>query len=142
MRKKQMKTLSKGKRKREFSAIIGEDYIDIFTGALNSSARFTKTLIEDCLVSFSDKDWFLLGNVIDAVKPGGLGDYFKNTLKMSPKYASHFASLMVELGNLEYRYGDHGRLEFRVIPGCLPVQVLVFEPEGCRENNWGMEKDL
>ncbi len=109
-----LETLAKGNRKKSFRADIGEKYIKIYTGTKNSSERFANDLIEDCLNYFAHKDWFILGNAIDGVKPGGLGDYFKNTLKMSPKYASHFASLMVGLGKLEYRYGSYCRLEFRV----------------------------
>ena len=134
MEKKFLETLAKGNRKKSFRAEIGEDYIDIHTGAKNSSARFTKVLIEDCLDYFSDNDWFILGNAIDGVKPGGLGDYFKNTLKMSPKYASHFASLMVELGRLKYRYGPHNRLEFRVKDSRLKPAICEKEhPEPKRE---------
>jgi len=68
------------------------------------------------LKHFSNREWFPLGNKIDEVKPGGLGEYFKNVLKTSPKFASHFASVLVSQGRVEYRYGTYNQIELKVLP--------------------------
>ena len=51
---------------------------------------------------------------MDNVKPGGLGEYFRDQLGKSPKFASHFASIMVNQGRLIYRFGVNHRAELKV----------------------------
>jgi len=99
-----------------FGHILMTGGITICTGPEGKSKVYLSNMeIEMCLKHFADKGWFLLGNSVDNITPGGLGDYFYKELKQSPKFASHFAALMVEQGKLIYRYGSKNRIEVKVL---------------------------
>lgn len=109
-------TLGKGNKGRQFWAFIDERGITVLTGQKGKTyIHFSHTEVEKFLSHFSEKGWFLLGNAVDNVAPGGLGEYFKVKLRTSPKFASHFSALMVEQGMVVYRYGLRNRLELKVI---------------------------
>jgi len=108
-------TLGYGKRARSFWAYVDEKGITVFTGSQGKTKLFLEhSLITECLNYFKGKGWFPLGNRIDKVEPGSLGEYFKYTLKKSPKFASHFASVLASQGRLEYRYGYRNKVELKV----------------------------
>jgi len=108
-------TLGYGDRAKSFWANIDESGITIFTGPEGKTAcKLNNEVITTCLNHFSNSSWFLLGNAIDNVKAGSLGEYFKYQLKLSPKFASHFAAILYNQGRLSFRYGSHNRVELKV----------------------------
>jgi len=109
-----MFTLSRGGRAKEFGYEKSDLELKIYTGA-DFSTEYTicESDIEDILMHFKDKGWFILGNQVDNIKPNGLGDYFKTELEASPKFASHIAAYLMKQGKLDYR-DDYDYLEFRV----------------------------
>lgn len=108
-------TLGKGRKAKKFWVVNDEKSITLYSGAEGKSiTKLTFQQINGCLQYFADRGWFILGNGIDNIKPGGLGEYFTKHLKKSAKAASHFAALMVAQRKLEYREGPHGRIELRV----------------------------
>lgn len=109
-------TLGKGLKAKKFWVTSDAEAITLCSGAKGTSkTRLTFKQIDDCLQYFADRGWFVLGNGVDNIKPGGLGEYFFNHLKKGAKAASPFAALMVAQGRLERREGPYGRNEFRVI---------------------------
>jgi hypothetical protein len=108
-------TLGYGDRAKSFWANIDESGITVFTGPGGKTAcKFDNEAITACLTHFSNSEWFLLGNAIDNVKAGSLGEYFKVHLKLSPKFASHFAAILYNQGRLSFRYGSNNRVELKV----------------------------
>jgi len=108
-----MYTLSKDARAREFGYLEEDEGLMIFTGSnLETEFYISDNDIEQMLFYFSNKDWFVLGNQIDDVKPNGLGDYFKSELRASPKFASHVAAYLVRAGKL-FHQDVNGYLEFK-----------------------------
>ncbi len=98
-------TLGKGKGAKLFRADVGDKGIAIYCGdAFSAKCWLTHAEIIDMLKHFENRDWFPLGNCIDNVKPGGLGEYFKDILKKSPKFASHYASILCIQHRLDYKY--------------------------------------
>lgn len=88
-------TLGYGDRAKPFWAYVDESGVTVLTGQEGKTAcRFKHETIADCLTHFSKSEWFLLGNAVDNVKPGSLGEYFKEHFNISPKFASHFASIL------------------------------------------------
>jgi hypothetical protein len=91
-------TLAPGVRKRRFRAEISAgERIRIETGHKGSGVTVSWSDYKRMVSFFRAKGFFLLGNRIDEVRSGSLGEYFKYRLKKSPKYASHFAAIMVYL---------------------------------------------
>lgn len=108
-------TLGYGRKARRFWAHINEEGITVFTGAEGQTPLFLSVHnIESCLAHFRVAGWFLLGNTIDDVKPNSLGEYFRGVLKASPKFASHFAAILVNQQRLDYRYGKRNMVELKV----------------------------
>lgn len=108
-------TLGSGKKSKPFWAYMENNGIKILTGQKRKTELFLSNQnIESCLKHFSTIDWFPLGNTIDNIKPNGLGEYFKNTLKKSPKFASHYAAILVHQGRLKKRDGKRN-VELKVI---------------------------
>ena len=109
-----MYTLAQGARARQFGYIKELEELTVYTGKDFSTAFcIFDSDIEDMLSYFCGKGWAVLGNQIDAVKFGGIGDYFKSVLKESPKFASHICAYLAENDRLLYR-DDNGYLEFKV----------------------------
>jgi hypothetical protein len=91
-------TLAQGDRKRRFNAdIAAGERIRIETGRKHNGVCVSWQEYKRMVAFFRPKGFFLLGNRIDSVREGGLGEYFRDVLKKSPKYASHFAAIMVYL---------------------------------------------
>jgi hypothetical protein len=91
-------TLAPGDKKRRFRVeIIAGERIRIETGRKNNGVSVSWQDYKRMIYFFRPKGFFLLGNQIDSVKEDGLGEYFRDVLKKSPKYASHFAAVMVYL---------------------------------------------
>ena len=108
-------TLGRGGQAKKFWVNSNEKGLTFYSGAEGKSiTKLTYQQIEDCLRHFADRGWFILGNGIDDIKPGGLGEYFKKHLGIGSKAASHFAALMVAQRKLEHRKGPHGRIELRM----------------------------
>lgn len=111
---KELCTLAKGGRSRIFGYDETADKVVFFTGSnLDSTYNISSKAIEELLIFFREKGWFMLGNQVDNIKPNGLGDYFKSVLGDSPKYASHLASYLVNKDKLMFR-DDYGFLEFKI----------------------------
>jgi hypothetical protein len=109
-------TLGVGKKARPFWAYISEEGIKVLTGPKGKTDLYlTNQAIESCLMHFRTAGWFPLGNQIDAVKPNGLGEYFQNIFKKGPKFASHFAAILVNQRRLIYRYGERNMVELKVV---------------------------
>ena len=109
-------TLGAGKKSKNFFVQIGEDGIRVLTGQKRETDLYlTNQQIESFLNHFSTNGWFLLGNNIADLKDDSLGEYFKNTLKRSAKFASHFAAILVIKGRLEHRYGKYNAVELKVV---------------------------
>ncbi|MBD3339231.1 MAG: hypothetical protein GF353_08980 [Candidatus Lokiarchaeota archaeon] len=109
-------TLAVGNKAKLFKAEVMENGIFISTGENYKSNIFLTSLeIKNCLLHFKKYNWFPLGNNITNLTPGGLGDYFLNTLHKSPKYAGHFAAIWVNQGLLTHRYGNYNRIELKVL---------------------------
>lgn len=89
-------TLGSGKRKRKFKADFRSgDFLTIKTGKLSYGMKLSRSDYGDMIEYFRGREEFRLGNQIDNVYKGGLGEYFQKELKKSPKYASHFARILV-----------------------------------------------
>ena len=109
-------TLGVGNKATRFWAYISEEGTTVLTGPEGKTRlHLTNQDIESCLTHFRTVGWFPLGNTIDAVKPNGLGEYFKNTLNESPKFASHFAAILVNQDRLIYKYGKRNMVELKVV---------------------------
>lgn len=109
-------TLSKGRKATRFFGRTFNDGLQVLTGANGKSIEFlSSSEIKDCLSYFSNKDWFPLGNNVTDISEGGLGEYFRNVLHKSPKYASHYAAAWVNQGLLGHRYGKQSRIELKVL---------------------------
>ena len=90
--------------------------IKILTGEDgNSIAYLNNEEIKQCFIDFCEKDWFPLGNNVTKIERGGLGEYFKEKLKKSPKYASHYSAIWVSQRKLIYRYGLRNRIELKTV---------------------------
>lgn len=108
-------TLGAGRKAKQFWAFIDENGLYILTGPEGRTQfLINHKQIEKCLSHFSGIGWFPLGNAVDNLKAGGLGEYFRDIFKTSPKFASHFASMMVEQGRLAYHYGRNNMVELKV----------------------------
>lgn len=109
-------TLGKGKKAKPFWARIDEKGIKILTGENGKSDEYlNRDEIQNCLLYFEDKKWFPLGNNVTKIEPGGLGEYFKNVLHKSPKFASHYVAIWVNQNLLVYRYGLRSRIELKIV---------------------------
>jgi len=110
------RTLGVGKNAKTFWADVTEEGIAVFTGREGESTLFLSNReIDECLAHFKERGWFLLANTVDNLAPGGLGEYFKFTLKKGAKFASHFAAILVNKHRLEHRYRKHSSIELKVI---------------------------
>ena len=111
-------TLSKDKRAKKFGYAESESQITFYTEKnLESeipSVHFTFNDVGKILNRFQNKGWFVLGNQVDNVKDGGLGDFIKSNLKKSPKYASHVAAYLHNIDKLDFRT-DNGFIELKVV---------------------------
>lgn len=124
-RKELYTTLGYGQKARKFYALEQNDYIYIFTGEnYTTPQQLHGREIERCIEHFSGTGWFPLGNSIDYVKEGSLGEYFKCKLKVSPKFASHFAAVLVKKSIIIYRFGPYNRVELKVIGGIGEINRL------------------
>jgi hypothetical protein len=91
-------TLAPGDKKRRFRVeIVAGDRILIETGRKHNGVSVSWQDYKKMVSFFRPKGFFLLGNRIDSLKEGGLGEYFTDVLKKSPRYASHYAAVMVYL---------------------------------------------
>lgn len=109
-------TLGYGNRAKPFWASIDENGIIVFTGPEGKTALYLKhKVVEQCLEHFRGRGWFPMGNNVTSITPGGLGEYFREKLLKSPKFASHFAAMLVDQNRLEYRYGKRNMVELRVV---------------------------
>ena len=71
-------TLGRGGQAKKFWVNSNEKGLTFYSGAEGKSiTKLTYQQIEDCLRHFADRGWFILGNGIDDIKPGGLGEYLK-----------------------------------------------------------------
>lgn len=97
-----------------FWATVDEFGIRVWTGPEGKSKfHLSNEAIEQCLGAFEGKGWVPLGHSMDAPKPGGLGEYFRDTLKQSPMYATHAVAVWASQGRVETR--KKGGLEVRVL---------------------------
>lgn len=110
-------TLAKGKKSKVFWGSVEENGIRIFTGPSGETECFLDhSEVDRMLQYFSDKGWFLLGNNVDNVKSASMGEYFQNILHKSPKFASHYAAILVNQRRLRYDYnGSHGAIRLNVL---------------------------
>jgi hypothetical protein len=109
-------TLGMGNKAKKFWGDISEDGIVLWTGSKGKTVfRLNAVELESCLAYFTGHEWFPLGNRVDAVERGGLGEYFQDILRQSPLFASHVAAILVNQSRLEYRYGVRNRIELKVI---------------------------
>lgn len=109
------RTLGFGGKAKGFGAHIDEDGIRVLTGPEGRTPLYLSNRdMESCLSHFAAVGWFPLGNQIDKVKENGLGEYFLKVLGVSPKFASHFASILVAQGRLTHRYGERRAIELMV----------------------------
>lgn len=109
-------TLGKGRKTKQFLARVSDGGVYILTGANSKSVEFLSSPeIKNCLSYFTNKNWFLLGNNITEIREGGLGEYFRDVLHKSAKYASHYAAIWAKQGLLEYRYGKQSGIELKVL---------------------------
>lgn len=91
-------TLAPGDKKRRFKAdIVAGERIRIETGRKHTGFSVSWQEYQKMVAFFRPKGFFPLGNRLDSLKEGGLGEYFLVVLKKSPRYASHFAAVMVYL---------------------------------------------
>ena len=109
-------TLGKGRKAKKFWVDSSEKGIRVRTGPQGKTCLCLEHLkINECIEHFRKRDWFPLGNKIDEVKENGLGEYFLENLKKSPKFASHFAAVLVKQRRFICRYGEHNRIELKVV---------------------------
>lgn len=107
-----------GKNPTIFRARKSRGGITFFTGReRRTKVHLSNAEIESCLAHFEKMSWFPLGNTIDALKPNGLGEYFKKVLRKSPKFASHFAAVLHSQGRLLCKYGPNNAVDLRVASG-------------------------
>ena len=91
-------TLAPGDKKRRFRVdIVAGERIAIETGRKHNGISVSWQEYKKMVSFFRPKGFFPLGNQVDSVKEDGLGEYFQNVLKKGPRYASHFAAVMVYL---------------------------------------------
>lgn len=91
-------TLSTGERKRRFRAeIVAGERISIETGRKHNRASITWAEYKRMVAFFRPRGFFPLGSHADPPKEGSMGEYFQKVLKKSPRYASHYAAIMVYL---------------------------------------------
>ncbi len=95
-------TLGKGDKGKPFSWRSSEDGIEVAYDR-GSRQSLTSAQIEQLLSHFGDR-WFPLGANMTDPPAGGLGHYLLETLRISPRYASHFAAVLVIQKRLHYRY--------------------------------------
>lgn len=51
-----------------------------------------------------------LGNCVDNLKTGGLGEYVRTNLNVGAKAASHIAAIMVQRGEISYEHGPNNSI--------------------------------
>lgn len=91
-------TLASGERKRRFKAdIIAGEHIKVETGRKHNGVSITWLEYKKMVSFFRDKGFFPMGSQTGSVKKGSLGEYFKDVLKKSPRYACHYAAIMIYL---------------------------------------------
>jgi hypothetical protein len=91
-------TLAQGDKKKHFKAdIVAGERILIETGRKHNGVSVSWQEYKKMISFFRPKGFFPLGSQMDSVKEGGLGEYFQEVLKKSPRYASHYAAVMVYL---------------------------------------------
>jgi len=91
-------TLAPGDKKRRFRAdIVAGERIAIETGRKHNGVSVSWQEYKKMVGFFRPKGFFPIGNQLDSLKEGGLGEYFQDVLKKSPRYASHYAAVMVYL---------------------------------------------
>lgn len=97
------------KKRIKFKVEEFDDKIRFFTGPEFRQKQkedfvLTKSQIEEIPKNFKTKDWFILGNNITGIIPGGFGEYVKEYLSISPKYASHIVAYMRKKGIIQIDY--------------------------------------
>ncbi|MHB8945818.1 MAG: hypothetical protein ACYC6I_04755 [Bacillota bacterium] len=95
-------TLGKGDKGKPFSWRSSEGGIEVLYDR-GSRQRLTSAQIEQLLNHVGDR-WFPLGASVTNPPADGLGRYLSETLKISPRYASQFAAVLVIQQRLRYRY--------------------------------------
>lgn len=89
-------TLAPGDRKKRFRVeILAGEWIRIETGRKGNGIKMSWQDYKKMIAFFRCRGFFPLGNGVDDVRPGGLGEYFRDRLKKGSRYASHFAAVMV-----------------------------------------------
>jgi hypothetical protein len=86
-----------GKRKGFRFDILAGEWIRVETGRKGHGITVSWPDYKRMVSFFRGRGLFLLGNQVDKVKAGSLGEYFLVHLKKSPRYASHYAAVMVYL---------------------------------------------
>ncbi len=86
-----------GKRKGFGFDILAGEWIRVETGRKGHGIAVSWSDYKRMVSFFRGRGLFLLGNRADKVKSGSLGEYFSVHLKKSPRYASHYAAVMVYL---------------------------------------------
>lgn len=99
---RELRTLSNGARSRVFEWRDEGDLLAVRMPS-NVTKRLARSGLDLCLQHFANRGWFQLGASMTDPTPEGLGDYFRTHLRASPRYASHFAAILVHLKLLEAR---------------------------------------
>lgn len=95
-------TLGKGDKGKPFSWRSNESGIEVVYDR-GSRQLLTTAQIEQLLNHFGDR-WFPLGASVTDPPADGLGRYLIDALRISPRYASQFAAVLVHQQRLRYRY--------------------------------------
>lgn len=108
-------TLAKGGRARAFPYVKKDESVLFFTGrSLTVRYEIKNEVLAKLLIHFKDAGWFFLGNAMDNIKKGGLGEYFQKVLKMPVRHASHVAAFLVREQMLTYTYTDDDVIMLKV----------------------------
>lgn len=103
-------------RRKDFGYVENEGGVTLFTGKnFESTICFSLGDINKLLYYFRDKDWFPLSNdqTGKTLKENGLGSFCISALNKLPKYASHIAAYLCNIGKLECR-NSNGFFELKV----------------------------
>lgn len=108
-------TLAKGGRARAFAYVKKDESVLFFTGrSLTTRYEIKNSVLEDLVNHFRTHDWFPLGNACNNIKPGGLGAYFQDVLKLPLRNASHVAAYLVEESRLTFCYDENDAVLLKV----------------------------
>jgi hypothetical protein len=86
-------TLGKGKKAKEFWWQEDENGITIWAG-VSGKAHLDRQEVQQCLAHFAGR-WFPMGSSMTEPTDRGLGQYFRDILGMTPRWAGHFSAVLV-----------------------------------------------